>query len=199
MTNQEQFDIDIALNANNTLFTKTDDEIMGQRGRGCYLKVIYENGHECTNIIFDNGRHYLIDNEEDLLCVCEPIPEEYFIHKYLEKVVSDFIEMWSIGGSDSEISIYCLTNEIEARTLIRLLPYRDEKIVYLTNIHMPINLRHKGLGKNLIKQVFDVCQRFNYRLVLLDVVESFSKSLEKRNAKFLDFDKIEITKETNLI
>jgi hypothetical protein len=30
------------------------------------------------------------------------------------------------------------------------------------------------------------------------VVDSFSKSLEKRNAKFLDFDKIEITKETNL-
>jgi len=62
----------------------------------------------------------------------------------------------------------------------------------------PIEHRHKGLGKLLIKQVFDICQRLNYRLVLRDVVESFSKSLEKRNAKFLDIDKIEITNETNL-
>jgi hypothetical protein len=63
---------------------------------------------------------------------------------------------------------------------------------------IPIELKHKGLGKLLLKKIFDICQHLKYRFILLDVVDSFSKSLEKRNAKFLDFDKIEITKETNL-
>ena len=51
--------------------------------------------------------------------------------------------------------------------------------------------------RSYYEQVFTICQRLKYRLVLQDVVESFSKSLEKRNAKFLDFDTIEITKETS--
>jgi hypothetical protein len=171
---------------------------MGQREHGFYVKDIIDNGHECQNFIFDNGHHYLLDDEEQMLYVCEPIPEEYFVHKFLEKIVSDFIDKWSNGESDNETFIYCSTDEVKAESLIRLLPYRDDKIVYLTNIMIPIELKHKGLGKLLLKKIFDICQRLKYRFILLDVVDSFSKSLEKRNAKFLDFDKIEITKETNL-
>lgn len=198
MTNEEQLKNNLAYNANNIMFTMTDDEVMGQRERGFYIKDIIDNGHECSNIIFDNGHHYVIDKEEQMLYVCEPIPEEYFIHKYLEKVVSDFIDKWSIGESDSETFIYCSNNEVVAKSLIKLLPNREEKIVYLTNILIPFELRHKGLGKTLIKHVFDICLRLKYRLILLDVVDSFSKSLEKRNAKFLDYDTIEITNETIL-
>lgn len=62
----------------------------------------------------------------------------------------------------------------------------------------PMLHRHQGLGKHLIAEIFDICQRFNYRLILLDVVDSFSNSLKKRNVKFLDFDTIEITNETIL-
>ncbi len=172
----------------------TDDEVMGQRELGYYIKDIIDDGHECSNFIFDNGHHYVMDNEEQMLYVCEPIPKEYFIHKYLEKVVSDFIDECSIDVS----YIYCAESEVDAKSLIRLLPFREEKIVYLTNIIIPFELKHKGLGKLLIKQVFEICQRLKYRLILLDVVDSFSLSLKKRNAKFLDFDKIEITNKTNL-
>lgn len=198
MTKLEQLNNDIAFNANNILFTMSDDEEMGKREKGFYKKDIIDNGHECRNFIFDNGHHYVLDNEEQMLYVCEPKPEEYFIHKYLEKVVSDFIDEWSIGESQDETFIYCSNNEVKAGSLIRLLPYRENKIVYLTNIMIPIKLRHKGLGKLLIKQIFDICQRLKYRLVLLDVVEEFSKSLESRNAKFLNYDTIEITNETIL-
>ena len=194
MTNLEQFKNDIAFNANHIQFSMADDEEMGQRGKGCYIKDIHKNGHECRNYIFDNGHHYVLDIEEQMIYVCEPILEEYFIHKFLEKAVSDFIDKWSIDVS----LFYCLENEIEARSLIRLLPNREERIVYLTNILIPIELKHKGHGKLLIKQVFEVCKRFNYRLVLLNVMDSFSKSLKKRNAKFLEFDTIEITNETIL-
>lgn len=195
MTNFEQFKKDLAFNANHIQFSMTDDEIMGQREQGVYVKDIIDNGRECRNYIFDNGHHYVLDAEEKVLYVCEPITTEYFIHKYLEKVITDFIDKWSINES----LIYCSTDEVTAGSLIRLLPYREDQIVYLTNIMIPIELKYKGLGKLLIKQIFGICQRLNYRLVLLDVVESFSKSLEKRKAKFLDFGNIEITTETNLI
>lgn len=195
MTNLEQFKADVSYNANNIRFTMADDEEMGQREQGFYVKDILDNGHESRNFIFDNGHHYVLDLEEQMLYVCDPIPEEYFIHKFLEKVVSDFIDKWSIDVP----FIYCVANEVKAKSLIRLLPSRDEKVVYLTNILIPIALKYKGLGKFLVKQVFDICQSLNYRLVLLDVVESFSKSLENRNAKFLAYDTIEITNETILI
>lgn len=198
MTNIEQFKNDVALNANNIRFTMADDEVMGQREQGLYVKDILDNGHKSSNFIFDNGHHYVFDKEEEILYVCDLIPEDYFIHKYLEKIVSDFVNKWSVSKSDSETFIYCSSNEVEAKSLIRLLPYREDRIVYLTNILMPKDLKHKGLGKSLIKQIFDICQCLNYRLILRDVVESFSKSLEKRNAKFLGFDTIEITNETNL-
>lgn len=194
MTEIEQFKNDVVYNAKNILFTMTDDEAMGQRGQGVYTKDFIDNGNECTNYIFDNGHKYVLDKVEQMLYLCEPMQKEYFIHKYLEKVVSDFIDKWSID----ELFIYCSENEIKAGSTIRLLPYREDKIVYLTNILIPFELKHKGLGKLLIKQIFEICQRLKYRLILLDVVDSFSKSLEKRNVKFLDFDKIEITNVSNL-
>ncbi len=57
MTNIEQFNNDIALNADNILFTMTDDEVMGKRELGFYRKDIIDDGHECRNFIFDNGHH----------------------------------------------------------------------------------------------------------------------------------------------
>lgn len=198
MTNIEQFKNDIVYNANNILLTMTDDEAMGQRGQGVYTKDFIDNGNECTNYIFDNGHKYVLDKVEQMLYVCEPIPQEYFIHKHLEKVVIDFVEKWSIKESDGETFIYCSEDEVKAGSLIRLLPYREDNIVYLPNIMIPFELKHKGLGKLLIKQIFEICERLKYRLILTDVVDSFSESLKKRNAKVLNFDTIEITRATNL-
>jgi hypothetical protein len=195
MTNKERFDNDAVFNANNIQFTMTDDEVMGQRRQGVYIKDIIDNGHECQNLIFDNGHQYLYDTEEKVLYVCEPIPQEYFIHKYFEKSISDFVDKWAINES----FIYCSTDEVKCGSLIRLLPYREDKIVYLPNIMIPFKLKHKGLGKLLIKEIFEICQRLQYRLVLTDVVDSFSDSLRKRNAIFLEYDMIEITNKTNLI
>lgn len=136
----------------------------------------------------------MFDIDEQELYVCKPISAEYFIHKYLEKVVSDFISKRSIN----QPPIYCSINEIKAGSLIRLLPCRDEKIVRLPNILIPFELKYKGLGKMLIKDVFEICKNLDYRLILVDVVDSFSNSLKKRNATFLSYDIIEITSNTNL-
>lgn len=198
MTIIEQLKADIAHNSTHILFTMEDDETMGKREQGFYTKFIMDNGHQCRRFIFDNGHRYLLDIEEETLYPCEPVPEEYFIHKYIEKLISDFASKWQLTSSNIKTPMYCAEDEIDAMPLIRLLPFRNEKIVRLPNIMMPIEFRHKGIGKQLIAQIYEICKHFDYRLILVDVVESFSNSLRKRNAKFLDIDTIEITQDTNL-
>ena len=198
MNIKEQFDADMLYNSDHALFTMDDDDVLGERHQGGYSQFIEDQGHQCRVFIFDNGHRYLFDIEESMLYKSEPIPADYFIHKHLQKVISDFSDFWELTSEDVKKPMYCNEYEIDAMPLIRLLPFREDRIVKLTNIMTPRLHRHQGLGKNLIKQVFDVCQRFNYRLILVAVVDSFSESLKKRNAKFLDFDTIEITNETNL-
>jgi hypothetical protein len=198
MNIKEQFDSDMLYNSDHPLFTMDDDDILGKRHQGGYSQFTEDQGHQCRVFIFDNGHRYLFDIEDRMLYKLEPIPADYFIHKHLQKVISDFSDFWELTSEDIRKPMFCNEYEIDAMPLIRLLPFRENGIVKLTNILIPFALKHKGLGKLLIKQVLDVCQRFKYRLVLLDVVDSFSESLKKRNAKFLDYDTIEITSETIL-
>lgn len=198
MNIKEQFDADMLYNSNHPLFTMDDDDVLGKRYQGGYSYFTEEQEHQCKVFIFDNGSRYLFDIEDRMLYKLEPIPADYFIHKHLQKAISDFSDILELTSEDIRKPLFCNEFEIDAMPLIRLLPFREERIVKLTNIHIPMNLRHKGLGKLLIKQVFDICHRFNYRLILFDVMDSFSASLKKRNGKFLDYDTIEITNETIL-
>ncbi len=197
MTVIEQFKADIAYNSEHIQFTLQDDETMGKREQGFYTKFIKDEGHDCKLFIFDNGHRYLLDIEEVKLYKSESIPEESFIHKHLEKIVSDFVSKWELDPE--EYRVYCTENEVSARSLIKLHIYREQKIVYLPNILMPMDLRFRnGIGKKLIAQIFVICQRLNYQLVLVQLVESFYNSLQRRNAKIIDGDTVEITENTNL-
>ena len=198
MNIKEQFDADILYNSQHPLFTMGNDEILGERHQGGYSQFLEDQGHQCRVFTFDNGHRYLFDIEEKMLYKLEAVPADYFIHKHLQKVISDFSDFLELTSEDIRKPMFCNEYEIDAMPLIRLLPFRENRIVKLTNIMIPRHLRHRGLGKLLIKQVFDICQRLNYRLVLLDVVDSFSESLKKRNGKFLNYDTIEITNETIL-
>lgn len=198
MNIKEQFDADMLYNSNHPLFTMDDDDILGERHSGGYSQFTVDQGHQCRVFVFDNGHRYLFDIEERMLYKLEPIPADYFIHKHLQKAISDFSDLLELTSEDIKKPMFCNEFEIDAMPLIRLLPFREERIIKLTNIMTPIIHRHKGLGKHLIAEIFDICQRFNYRLILVDVVDSFSESLKKRNVKLLDYDTIEITSETNL-
>ena len=198
MNIKEQFDADMIHNSNHPLFTMDDDDILGERYQGGFSQFTEDQGHQCRVFVFDNGHRYLFDIEERMLYKLEPIPADYFIHKHLQKVISDFSDFWELTSEDLRKPMFCNEYEIDAMPLIRLLPFREDRIVKLTNIMTPRLHRHQGLGKHLIAKIFDVCLRFDYRLILVDLVEAFSNSLKKRNAKFLDFETIEITKETNL-
>ena len=198
MNIKEQFDDDMLYNSDHPLFTMDDDDKLGKRHQGGYSQFIEDQGHQCRVFIFDNGHRYLFDIEDRMLYKLESIPAEYFIHKHLQKVISDYSDFWELTSEDIKKPMFCNDYEINSMPLIRLLLFREDRIIKLTNVMTPRQHRHKGLGKQLIAEIFEICQRFNYRLILVDVVDSFSESLMKRNATFLDYDTIEITSETIL-
>lgn len=197
MTIVEQFQKEQEYNKTHQLFAPFDDEEMGERLPGLFRAEIVDNdGHECLNMIFDDGEHFVYDHAEETMYHVNRIPEDFFIHKFLEKVVYDFIVEHNL--QKGFLPIYCVQNEVSVKTFIKLLPYREEGIVYLPNIMLPSFLREKGLGLKLISDIYTVCKRTGYRLVLSMMVESFYKRMVARGATIIDFETVEINDKTNL-
>lgn len=196
MTIVEQFQKEQEYNKTHQLFAPFDDDEMGERLPGLFRAEIVDNdGHECLNMIFDDGEHFVYDHAEETMYHVNRIPEDFFIHKFLEKVVYDFIVEHNL--KKGFLPIYCVQNEVSVKTFIKLLPYREEGIVYLPNIMLPSFLREKGLGLKLISDIYTVCKRTGYRLVLSMMVESFYKRMVARGATVIDFETVEINEKTN--
>ncbi|MEE3391321.1 MAG: hypothetical protein VZR28_09105, partial [Candidatus Cryptobacteroides sp.] len=154
----EQFKEEQAYNAAHQLFAPFDDEEMGERLPGMFRTEIEEDGHSCLNMIFDNGEHFVYDFAEQTMHHDHKIPREFFIHKHLEKVIYDFIVRHGLQKSCFP-TFYCSRNEVSVKGFIKLLPYREERIVDLPNIVLPDSLRHKGLGLKLISEIHEACKR----------------------------------------
>lgn len=195
MTIIEQFQKEQEYNKNHQLFAPFDDDEMGERLPGLFrADIVDEDGHECLNMIFDNGEHFVYDHVEQTMYHVNRIPENFFIHKFLEKVVYDFIVEHNL--QKGYLPIYCVRNEVSVSSFIRLLPRREEGIVDLPNIMLPPSLRKQGLGLKLISDIYAVCKRTGYRLVLSMMVESFYNRMVARGAKIIDFETVEINDDT---
>ena len=195
MTTLEHFQKEQEYNKAHQLFTPFNDDEMGERLPGLFRAEIMDAGHECLNFIFDNGEHFVFDCVEQALYYVNKISESFFIHKFLEKVVYDFIVEHNL--EKEFLPIYCVQNEVSSRSLIRLLPRREERIVELTNIILPMSLRKKGLGLKIISEIYAVCKRTGYRLFLSMMVESFYKRMVARGATIIDFETVEINDNTS--
>ena len=196
MTIVEEFKKEQAYNREHPLFAPFDDEEMGERLPGLFrAEIVDQNGHDCLNMVFDNGEHFVYDHLEETMYHVDRIPESFFIHKFLEKVIYDF--MAEHMPRETLQHIYCVRNEVSVRGFIRLLPYREEGIVYLPNIMLPSRLRHQGLGLKLISDIYAVCKRCGYRLILSMMVGSFYERMVARGAKVIDFETVEIDDGTN--
>ena len=196
MTMLEQFQQEQAYNQAHPRFAPLDDEEMGERLPGLFRTEIEEDGHLCVNIIFDNGEHFVYDCDEETMYHVNKFPEEFFIHKYLEKVVYDFIIEHKL--QENYLPIYCVRNEVKAKNLIKLLPHREECIVELPNIMLPSALRGKGLGLKLISEIYAVCKRTGFRLIISMMVQNFYQKMISRGATSIDFETVEINDNTLL-
>ncbi len=196
MTIIEQLQKEQAYNNAHPLFAPLDDEELGERLQGMFRAEIVEDGHDCLNMIFDNGEHFVYDFVEETMYHEDKIPEDFFIHKHLEKVVYDFLTEQGLSLS----SIYCARNEVSATPVIRLVIDRNEKIVYLPNIMLPFDkLRHRGLGLKLISDIYSASKRLGFRLYLSMMVESFYNRMVARGATvIIEQDVVEITDDTFL-
>lgn len=189
-------------NKANEKFAPLDDDTLGERFGGGFVKHMY-NGRWFDRYIFDNGDFFLLDVENQTLYYGENIPNEYFIHKYLEKIIYDLKQnhLPFLDQDEKEVEPYCSCNEImlQSSIVVRLLPYRDKRIVYLTNILLPPQLRGQGLGIQLISKVYSVCKNLGYKLLIVDMVETFYNRMVQRGATVIkEHDIVEITDKTNL-
>lgn len=181
-------------NSLNPLMLDHNDNLFGERTEGGFIKEVIDEGHQCLQYIFDDGNNYLYDKEEGFLYHVGKLDVSILLHKYIEKLIYDFSKEHEFNVSFRK----CDNTEINAMPFVRLLPYHDEKIVYLPNILVPEGKAHTNLGKDFISRLFILCQKHGYRLILLDVVDKFRESLERRGAIVFNYDSVEITKDTDL-
>lgn len=194
MTIAEQFQKEREYNAAHPLFAPFDDDEMGERLPGMFRVETEEDGHPCLNMIFDNGEHFVYDHTEQTLYHVNRVPDAFFVHKHLEKVVYDFIVEHNLG--EAFLPIYCARNEVSVSSFIKLLINREDHMVDLPNIILLHRLRHQGLGLKLISDIYGVCKRTGYRLVISMMVESFYNKMVSRGASVIDLDTVEINDNT---
>lgn len=200
MTIFEKLQVDLLENEKAPLFAPYNDDNLGERFDGHFEKYGTDNGKEYKRFFFDNGHNYTFLLDERMLYECEPIPEDYFIHKHIEKCLYDTITSYS----DEDLPlIACMDNEVFSKdnkvVLFRAIIDRDSRIVSVTNIFVQMDKRHLGIGKRLLGTIYAKCKHLDYRLMLTEMVESFYVRMVRRGAKVVEVGNVvEIDEETNL-
>lgn len=184
------FNEDIAFNAANPRYLNdvSDDEY-GERRNGFWVKNTEENNLRFT---FDNG--HLFELTPDRTLFYKDAGLDYFIDKDIEVALNTFIAENKVG---SPVRRY--QDEMESLPFIRVVVHRREHIVAISNIHLSPCMQHQGLGKKAISIIYDICKRLNYKLYLVQMVESFYMRMLNRGAEVVvPYDTLKITDTTNL-
>lgn len=200
MTTIEKLQADMLYNEQHPLFAPYNDEVMGERFTGRYERLGEDEEGVYKRWYFDNGHNYTLVENTNMLYECEPISNDYFIHKHIEKCIYDAIT----ENSDEKLPlIACMENEIFSREnpviLVRVIIDRELQIVSVTNIFVQMDKRHLGIGKKLLSRIYSKCKELDYRLMLTEMVESFYHRMVNRGAKIIEIENVvEITDDTNL-
>lgn len=198
MNSIEELKADYEYNKQHPIFVDVDDDLLGKRFQGYYLKDVDvdKDGNTVFSVVFDNGHHYVTNGND--ASRANDIPCPVFIHKYLEKVVCDYVQEMPFPVSKD---VYCVQNEISVTSFIRLIIDRDQCVVSITNIFIPRDpeYQYRNYGKNLIALIYQQCQTLGYKLWLVDMVEGFYNRMVKRGATVIEENNIvEINDETDL-
>ncbi len=141
------------------------------------------------------------------------------IEQEVTNILMPLVSLYKQQGFDFEIQIDCYSDgkvvvevwgyyndefKIDMKTefiLLRLYIHNDFKQIHIPNIWLPTFMRHNGIGKKLIHKVFVITKEINYKLFIVDMVDSFYQRMIKRGAlPCIDcYDAVEIVSETRLI
>lgn len=182
----------------NPLFADVEDSDLGERKAGYFVKAIGEdkNGYTIFQIVFDNGHFYFVNGNN--IARGQDISAEVLIHKYLEKIVYDYVRLMPFPVSKD---VYCTQIEVSVTSFIRLVVDRVQRIVSITNIFIPREpeYQYHNYGKDLIALIYQQCKALGYKLWLVDMVEGFYNRMVKRGATVIEEnDIVEINDGTDL-
>ena len=126
--------------------------------------------------------------------ICEQIKAELTI--YLDSLKDDYVEegfSYEIKESWCREDIYlfevlgyykneCKPDEKTEYIMLRLYLNCNYKQFQISNIFLPIFMRHKSIGKTIIHKIFLVAEKEQYELYIVDMVKSFYKRMIARGA-----------------
>lgn len=199
MNIEEQFKADIENNRLHPVFPDEHDDLFEEHEEGHYLLLTSnDKGLSVLRIIFDNGNVYDIEQDSGSISLIGTLPQCAFIHRYLQILIRDYCSQNNLPLSVSG-DVMCAANEVSARPFVRAIIDRENRWIGITNFYLPLEYRHKNLGKNFLRTVFELCQEFQFRLLLLDCVPIFYNRMVARGAVVIsDDDDLEITSATDL-
>lgn len=197
---EEQFRTDIEYNRLYPVFPDEYDDLFGEHDEGRYqLLTANEKDEDVLRIFFDNGNVYDIKQDSGDLSMIGTVPQYIYIHRYLQILIQNFGTQKNLPISVLG-EVMCAANEVIANPFVRFIINRDYRWIGITNFLLPPEYRHKNIGKNFLKKVFDLCKEFEFRLFLLDCVPSFYKHMVARGAAIIsENDDLEITSATDLM
>ncbi len=197
MTLKEQFEFDM---------TNGEEIDYMQRSNGYYIG---HNDDKSITVLFDNGNQYTLNPDGDVIEKIDA-EDEFFIDRQIIKAINDFIisntklakhNDYSNSYYNDLIEIQGITKDKKKQLsfVIKIGISRDFKRIDIPNIMIPPELKHNGYGKSILKEVFIIAKKHNYKLYLVQMVESFYNRMVKRGAEIIEpYDVVEITINTNL-
>jgi hypothetical protein len=99
-----------------------------------------------------------------------------------------------------EVYAFSKADKTEKICMMRLGVNDKNEQVYISNLFTPENLRHNGIGKKLIRIVFEIGRGYGFDTVLVDLIDSFRRRMIERGALVTDqFDQLFIDESTRLV
>lgn len=178
-----------------------------QRRNGCYID---QKDDDSLYVLFDTGNLFIIRGSDVVQRI--DANDEYFIDKQVIKSIYAFIDLnpamkakydYSQSNYSDNIEFYRIDKNSKSRqrsTLIRFSIDRDLKRIMISNILIPLELKHCSYGKGIINEIYKIAKSQGYQLLLEQLVQSFYDRLVARGAKIIvTNDIVEIIEATNLI
>jgi hypothetical protein len=195
MTIEEKFKSDQEYNSRNELFVPYDDEFLGKRIPGGYIKF----GDGDVRLVFDNGHNYFI--KEGRIQEEESIPANMLLYKYIQKCLYDLI----VNNSDEKsprimyTTTYVETPSDTPLLIVKVVVHHHNRTVCVSIFHAMH--RGDGYGFKFLAELYKICKKFGYKLQLTEMVQGFYHYMvDKRCAKEIVFeDIVEITDNTDLV
>ena len=122
----------------------------------------------------------------------------------LEQFLSQYSDIYEYSISDYDVIEIQAINKIEEKGRIIMLRFGtndDHQQIYISNIHTPDELKHKGIGKMMIYIIYNLAKEYGYDTCLVQLTDGFRERLIKRGAITTNenYDTLMIGENTNLL